>query len=126
MTHYPQTNALHRATRIQLTTTQALVKLSDGNKTKARIQTVSTTGGMLHLPKALAEGDFVEVAFQTRSGNVHGMAEMLNPVRSGRDSVLQPFRFVALGDDDHRALHQTIESEGDRSFLGLRSEDWKK
>src|ERR1700751_2350171 len=90
MTHYPQTNAVHRATRIQLVTTQALVKLSDGNKTKARLQTVSVTGGMLHLPKALAEGDFVEVAFQTKSGNVHGMAEMLNPVRSGQGSVLQP------------------------------------
>jgi len=126
MTHYPQTNAIHRATRIQLVTTQALVKLSDGNKTKARLQTVSVTGGMLHLPKALAEGDFVEVAFQTRSGNVHGMAEMLNPVWSKQGSVLQPFRFVALGDDDHRALHMTIESEGDRSFSGLRSADWKK
>jgi hypothetical protein len=120
MTHYPQINTLHRATRIQLATTNALVKLSDGNKAKARLATVSTTGGMLHLAKALAEGDFVEVAFQTRSGNVHGMAEMLNPIRSGQGSVLQPFRFVALGDDDHRALHMTIESEGDRDFLGLR------
>ena len=48
------------------------------------------------------------------------MAEMLNPIRSGQGSVLQPFRFVALGDDDHRALHMTIESAGDRDFLGLR------
>ena len=126
MTHYPQINALHRAPRIQLTTTQALVKQSDGNKAKARLQTVSTTGGMLHLTKALDEGDFVEVAFQTQSGNVQGMAEMLNPVRSAQGSVLQPFRFIALGDDDHRALHMTIQSEGDKSFAGLRSADWKK
>jgi hypothetical protein len=126
MTHYPQINAIHRATRIQLATTQALIKLSDGNRAKARLQTVSVTGGMLHLPKALAEGDFVEVAFQTRSGSVHGMAEMLNPVWAKQGSVLQPFRFVALEDDDHRALHMTIESEGDRSFDGLRSADWKK
>ena len=125
MTHYPHINALHRAPRIQLATTQALVKQSDGNKTKARLQTVSTTGGMLHLTKPMSEGDFVEVAFQTQSGNVHGMAEMLNPVRSVRGSVLQPFRFVALGDEDHRALHMTIESEGDNSFAGLRSSDWK-
>ena len=126
MTHYPQINALHRATRIQLATTQALIKQSDGIKTKARLQTVSTTGGMLHLTKALDEGDFVEVAFQTRSGNVHGMAEMLHPLRSKQGNILQPFRFVALGDDDHRALHMTIESEGDTSFAGLRSEDWKR
>lgn len=126
MTHYPQTNALHRAPRIQLSTTQAFVKLSDGNKAKARLQTVSTTGGMLHMTKALSEGDFVEVAFQTTSGNVHGMAEMLHPLRSAQGSVFQPFRFVALGDDDHRALHMTIQSEGDKSFAGLRSTDWKK
>ena len=126
MTHYPRIDTLHRATRIQLTTTSALVKLSDGNKTKARLATVSITGGMLHLTRALAEGDFVEVAFQTRSGNVHGMAEMLNPVKSAQGSVLQAFRFVALGDDDHRALNMTIESEGDTDFLGLRSGNWKK
>jgi hypothetical protein len=121
MTHYPQIDTLHRATRIQLATTNALVKLSDGNKTKARLAAVSITGGMLHLTRALAEGDFVEVAFQTRAGRVQGMSEMLNPVRSGQGSVLQPFRFVALGDDDHQALHMTIESEGDRDFLGLRA-----
>jgi hypothetical protein len=33
---------------------------------------------------------------------------------------------VALGDDDHRALNMTIEREGDRTFEGLRSADWKK
>jgi hypothetical protein len=125
MTHYPQINNLHRAPRIRLSTTQALIKLSDGNKAKARLHTISATGGMLYLTRALAEGDFVEVAFQTRSGNVHGMAEMLNPVKAAQ-GVLQPFRFVALGDEDHRALHMTIESEADTSLLGLRSQDWKK
>jgi hypothetical protein len=125
MTHYPQINHLHRATRIRLSTTQALIKLSDGNKAKARLQTISATGGMLYLTRALDEGDFVEVAFQTRSGNVHGMAEMLNPVKAAQ-GVLQPFRFVALGDDDHRALHMTIETERDASLVGLRSQDWKK
>ena len=78
------------------------------------------------MAQALSEGDFVEVAFQTRSGNVHGMAEMLNPVRKAKGSVLQPFRFVALVDDDHSVLHRTIESEHDTSFAGLRSADWKK
>lgn len=125
MTHYPQINQLHRATRIRLSTTQALIKLSDGNKAKARLQTISATGGMLYLTSPLSEGDFVEVAFQTRSGNVHGMAEMLNPIKAPQ-GVLQPFRFVALGDDDHRALHMTIEMERDTSLVGLRSQDWKK
>ncbi len=121
MTHYPQTNAVHRATRIQLATAPALIKLNDGKRAKARIQVISVTGGLLQLASALSEGDFVEVAFQTQSGDVHGMAEMLNPVRSSPGSVFQPFRFVALGDDDHHTLQMIVESVGDKSFLGLRS-----
>jgi hypothetical protein len=121
MTHYPQTNPTHRATRIQLTTTPAVVKLSDGQKTKGNIHLVSITGGLLQLARPLSEGDFVEVAFQTNSGNVEGMAEMLNPVKKGQGSVLQAFRFVALDDDDHQKLRMVVEATADRSFLGLRS-----
>jgi hypothetical protein len=121
MTHYPQTNPTHRATRIQLATTPALVKLGDGQKAKGNIHMVSVTGGLLQLARALSEGDFVEVAFQTQSGNVQGMAEMLNPVRKGQGSVFQAFRFVALGDEDHGKLRRVVETTSDRSFLGLRS-----
>jgi hypothetical protein len=121
MTHYPQTNPTHRATRIQLATTPALVKLGDGQKAKGNIHMVSTTGGLLQLARELSEGDFVEVAFQTQSGNVQGMAEMLNPVRKGQGSVFQAFRFVALGDEDHNKLRRVVETTSDRSFVGLRS-----
>jgi hypothetical protein len=124
MTHYPQTNPTNRAPRIQLTTTPAVVKLNDGNRAKGRLQLVSETGGLLQLASALSEGDFVEVAFQTQSGGVEGMAEMLNPVRSAPGSVFQPFRFIALGDDDHNALRMTVEAAADRTFLGLRSSQW--
>lgn len=124
MTHYPQINALSRSPRIQLTTAPAIVKLGDGLRAKGKLQIVSITGGLLHLAKALADGDFVEVAFQTQSGNVQGMAEMLSPVRTAPGSVFQPFRFVALGDDDHRVLDAMIKQQGDSSFAGLRSSDW--
>jgi hypothetical protein len=126
MTHYPQINALSRSPRIQLTTAPAVVKMNDGLHAKGKLQMVSTTGGLLQLTKALADGDFVEVAFQTRSGNVQGMAEMLSPVRSSPGSVFQPFRFVALGDDDHRMLDTMIKQQGDASFAGLRSSDWSR
>ena len=124
MTHYPQINTLHRATRIQLTTAPAVVKLNDGIRAKGKLQVVSVTGGLLQLTKALSDGDFVELAFQTHSGNVHGMAEMLSPVRSAPGSVFQPFRFVALGDEDHNMLDSMIKSHADSSFAGLRSSDW--
>ena len=123
MTHYPQINALHRATRIQLSTVPAVLTLSDGKRAKARLQTISVTGGLLQVPKPLAEGDFIEVAFETQSGNVQGMAEMLKPVRREADAVSQPFRFIALDDDPHRVLHELIESSNHRSFLGF-SDYW--
>ena len=75
------------------------------------------------MARALEQGDFVEIAFQTQSGPVHGMAEMLVPTRAS-EGVLQPFRFIALGDDDHRNLRMVVDSVMDRSFLGLRSTRW--
>jgi hypothetical protein len=121
MTHYPQPHPTHRANRVKLATTPVVVKLGDGKRAKGNIQIVSINGGLLQLAGGLAEGDFVEVAFQTHSGNVHGMAEMLHPIGKGQGSIFQPFRFVALDDDAHQVLRMAIEVAGDRSFLGLRS-----
>jgi len=124
MTHFPQPHPQRRAPRIHLGgSIGALVLNEDGHRAKAKLQTVSITGGMLRLAQALANGDFVEIAFQTQSGPVHGMAEMLVPMRAS-EGVLQPFRFIALGDDDHRNLRMTVDSVMDRSFQGIRSSQW--
>jgi hypothetical protein len=69
----------------------------------------------------LGHGDFVEVAFQTESGPVQGMAEILSPTCTSAAGVLQPFRFVALGDDDHRRLRMSVDHVADRGQLGLKS-----
>ena len=125
MTHFPQPNAQRRAPRIHLGgSVLALVMLDDGQRAKGKLQTVSVSGGLLRLAKSLNQGDFVEIAFQTQSGPVHGMAEMLSPMPSTRDGFLQPFRFVALEDEHHRALSMTVESVSDRSFQGIRSRQW--
>jgi hypothetical protein len=125
MTHFPQPHPQQRAARIQFTSIiSALVQSDSGLRTKGRLCTVSLTGGLLRLAKAFSNGDFVEVAFQTGSGPVHGMAEMLPPTRKATDGVLQPFRFIALGDDDHRVLRMAVDSISDRTFLGLRSRQW--
>ncbi|MGA7303145.1 MAG: hypothetical protein WBX10_22690 [Candidatus Sulfotelmatobacter sp.] len=79
------------------------------------------TGGLLQLPHALGTGSFVELAFQTQSGPVHGMAEVLAPMRKTNTGVLQPFRFVAFEDDDHRRLRTSVDHVADRSLLGLKS-----
>jgi len=124
MTHFPQANASRRAPRMHVGgAIPAVVMLEDGRRAKGKLQTLSVTGGLLRLLGALSQGDFVEVAFQTQSGPVRGMAEMLNPVKAN-EGTLQPFRFIALGDDDHDTLRMTVESAADRSFSGMRSSQW--
>jgi len=122
MTHFPQAHPSRRAARVQLgESVLAAIRLEDGRRTKAKLQCISTTGGLLQMPCSLGNGSFVEVAFQTHSGPVHGMAEILTPMRKTTDGVLQPFRFVALEDDDHRRLRTSLDHVADRNLLGLRS-----
>ena len=122
MTHFPQPHPSRRAARVQLgDSVLAAIRLEDGRRTKAKLQSVSVTGGLLQLAQSLAEGDFVEVAFQTQAGPVHGMAEVLSPMRKMTDSVLQPFRFVALEDDDHHRLRSSLDHVVDRKLLGIKT-----
>jgi hypothetical protein len=122
MTHFPQPHPSRRAARVQLgESVLAAIRLEDGRRTKAKLQTISATGGLLRLAHSLGQGDFVEVAFQTQAGPVHGMAEILNPSLKMADSVLQPFRFVALEDEDHRRLRTSLDHVVDRNVLGLKS-----
>ena len=120
MTHFPQPHPSRRAPRVQLGgTVPAAVLLDDGHRTRGKLQSISVTGGMLELTGALRNGDFVEVTFETKSGRVQGMAEMLNP-RKVSDSCHQPFRFIALSDDDHKRLRLALDSVLERSFIGLK------
>jgi hypothetical protein len=122
MTHFPQPHPTRRAARVQLgDSVLAAIRLEDGRRTRAKLQSVSVTGGLLHLAQSLAQGDFAEVAFQTQSGPVRGMAEILSPTRKTTTGVLQPFRFVALEDDDHRRLRTSLDHVADRKLLGLKS-----
>jgi hypothetical protein len=121
MTHFPQPHPSRRAARVQLGSVLAAIRLEDGRRTKAKLQTISVTGGLLQLPCSLGNGAFVELAFQTQSGPVHGMAEILSPLRKTTTGVLQPFRFIALEDDDHRRLRTSLDQVVDRSLLGLKS-----
>ena len=122
MTHFPQPHPSRRAARVQLGgSVQAAIRFDDGQRSRGKLYTISITGGMLKLAKAMSEGDFVEIGFQTKAGTVIGMAEMLHPARQATDGILQPFRFIALGDDDHRNLRMAVQSVADQSFLRMSS-----
>jgi hypothetical protein len=122
MTHFPQAHPSRRAARVQLgESVLAAIRLEDGRRIKAKLQTISATGGLLQLPRPLGAGAFVELAFQTQSGPVHGMAEILTPMRKTTDGVLQPFRFVALEDEDGRRLRTSLDHVTDRDVLKLKT-----
>ena len=120
MTHFPQPHPTRRAARVQLGgSVLAAIRFDDGQRSRGKLYSISVTGGLLKLAKPFGEGDFVEIAFQTKIGTVIGMAEMLSPTRKATDGTLQPFRFIALGDDDHRNLRMALLSVTDQSCPGL-------
>jgi hypothetical protein len=121
MTHFPQPHPRRRATRIQMTKpVAAIVVRENGQHTHCKLQTVSVSGGLLQVGAPLSTGDFVELAFQAQSSTVHGMAEMLAPV-SEANGALQPFRFIALDDEDHRALRMLTEVAADQKSVATSS-----
>jgi hypothetical protein len=116
MTHFPQPHPQNRAPRVQLNgAVLAAIQSDGGQRTRAKLQTISATGGVLEVLRAFEQGDFVEIAFQTRSGPVRGMAEMLIARRADQ-GCLQPFRFIALDDDDHQKLRMALDSMIDRTI----------
>ncbi len=74
---------------------------------------------MLRLAGALEQGNLVEVTIETESGAVKAMAEILEPTRKSKDGILQPFRFIALEDNDHLTLRNALDTRVDKDFLGL-------
>ena len=122
MTYFPQPNPVTRATRVKLGGSVLVAIRSEVSGTvRAKLQVLSATGGLFILAKPLEQGDFVQVAFQTSKGPVRGMAEMLQPSQS-TSGHRQPFRFVALEDEDHTKLRMAMESLHDHQLMiGARS-----
>ena len=110
MTYFPQPNPAKRARRVKLPGFVVAVRSEGSQPVRAKLHTLSATGGLLILAKALEQGDFVEVAFQTSHGIVRGMAELLSARSESKSGCLQPFRFVALDDEDPTRLRMILRS----------------
>jgi len=123
MTYFPQSNPAKPATRLKLGGSVVVAVRSEGDSqpVRAKLHELSATGGLLILSKALEQGAFVEVAFQTSRGKVRGMAEVLSPRKESRSGCVQAFRFVALDDEDHTRLRTAMESLMDRTVVGIPS-----
>jgi hypothetical protein len=97
-----------RPVRVQLPgMPSTTIRLENGERSSARLQTVSVTGGLLRVLKPLSPGAIVELFFPTSIGPVLGRAEMLMPCVSAALG-LQPFRFISLDHRDRSKLHGAI------------------
>ena len=123
MTYFSQSNPAKPATRLKLGGSVVVAVRSEGDSqsVRAKLHELSATGGLLILSKVLEQGAFVEIAFQTSRGKVRGMAEVLSPRKESRSGCAQPFRFVALDDEDHTRLRAAMESLMDRTVVGFPS-----
>jgi hypothetical protein len=110
MSFLPQPQTKRRAPRVRLPgMPQATLRFDDGQRLSAKLQTISTTGGLLRVLKPLNPGSAVELMFLTHAGPVLAMAELLSPC-SAAPLGLQPFRFVVMDDTDLRTLRIAIAS----------------
>jgi hypothetical protein len=110
MSFLPQPHTKRRALRVQLPgMPQATIRFEEGHRLSAKLQTISTTGGLLRVLKPLSPGSVVEVMFLTHGGPVLAMAELLSPC-SAAPLGLQPFRFIVMDDTDLRTLRIAIGS----------------
>src|ERR1700687_935778 len=123
MTYFPQLNPATPAKRLKIggSVVVAIRSQGDSQPVRAKLHELSATGGLLILSKAIEQGAFVEVAFQTSQGRVRGMAELLSPRRESTSGCLQPFRFVALDDEDHTRLRAAMASLMDRTVVGFQA-----
>jgi len=88
-----------------------VLRLADGRRVPGNLKVVSLTGGLLSVTHPVDTGSNAKLMFLTDSGMVFGSAEMLSPL----SFKLQPFRFTAIGHDDHDRLRTMIERSIDQN-----------
>jgi hypothetical protein len=119
MTYFPQPDPANPARRVKVDGSVAVAIRVEGAQTlRGKLHDLSATGGLLLVSKPLEQGDFVEVVLQTTKGTVHGMAELLVAKHESTSGCLQPFRFVAMDDENHTRLRMALESLLDQTTVG--------
>lgn len=110
MAHFPQANASVRAPRVNLRRPISIDFRTDRTGIiRGNLFVVSSTGGRAQMGKPLEAGSLVELRIGTDTGVIRGIAETL----AGYQTIhgwFQPFRFIALEDEDFITLKSVIDS----------------
>ena len=86
----------------------AVVLLENGRQIRARLNQLSVNGGLLSLEHPLDEGIKVTTLFHLGTTSIRTRAEMLFPMWATK-GCFQPFRFMALPEDDRKSLARELE-----------------
>ena len=99
-------NLSRRAERARLVEpTPVVLRFADGNRSAGNLKVVSVTGGLLSVPRPVAQGLTAKLMFLSSAGSVLGLAQMLTPLSWDQ----QPFRFVSMHHDDESRLHAAVQ-----------------
>ena len=108
MAHFPQTSNFVRAPRITLRNPMSIdFRHELSGIIRGNLHVVSTTGGRAQTKKPVGAGTLVELRIGTGEGVIRGIAEIL-PGRSTVHGWSQPFKFVALADEDFVSLQRVL------------------
>lgn len=111
----PIISVSERASRIKLLgTVLALVELENGTRVHARVNQISSNGGLLQLGEPLKEASAVRLMFHFDEITVRSRAEMLPPIWATK-GCLQPFRFLGMNEEMRTDLAAHVSALLERS-----------
>jgi hypothetical protein len=115
MAHFPQPHRSVRAPRVRVPNSESVNFSLEGKRVPAVLHEISTTGGLAQFSGTVREGTLAELHMRSKSGPISGLVELMRPVTRS-SAKLQPFRFVALGDEDHDRLAGVLRQMIDQGY----------
>lgn len=108
MAHFPQVVASTRSPRVSLQRPIPIDFRNENGMVRGDLHVVSATGGRARCPKPVVAGSVVELMMGTPEGPVRGIVEMLK-ARQMIHGWVQPFKFIALNDEDYDRLKKVMQ-----------------
>ncbi|HLH06000.1 MAG TPA: hypothetical protein VKW78_02050 [Terriglobales bacterium] len=115
MAHFPQPHRSVRAPRVRVPNSESVNFSLEGKRVPAVLHEISTTGGLAQFTGAVRAGTLAEIHLRSKSGPISGLVELL-PAIDRASGKLQPFRFVAIGDEDHDRLAGVLRQMIDQGY----------
>jgi hypothetical protein len=106
MAHFPLV-ASTRSPRVSLPRPIPIDFRHESGLVRGDLHVVSATGGRARTAKPVGAGSVVELMMGTPDGPIRGIVEMLK-ARQMIHGWVQPFRFLALADEDFDRLKKVI------------------